>query len=419
MSQRPLDPATWKPRFFTIWLGQEASLIGSSVVQFGLIWWLTQSTGSATVLATASLVALIPGIFLAPFAGVLVDRWQRRTVMIAADGLVALAALWLAVTFWSGSIEIWHIYAMMLLRSIGQSFHWPAMQASTSLMVPDEHLTRVAGLNQAAKGALNIIGPPIGALLLGLLPFYGLMLIDVGTALMAMLPLLFVDVPQPQRKDLGAGLPSIWEDMRDGLRYVRGWPGLVAIIVGALVFKIALTPAFSLIPLLVSQHFGKGVAELSLVDSAAGVGILLGGLLLSVWGGFRRRIYTMLLSVSVLGAALLVMGLLPSSLFWAAVASVFVVGMMVPLADGPLMAIMQANVPPEMQARVFTLLGSLVSLSSPLGLALAGPAADRLGLQVWYLVAGTLCLATAAVFYFTPVVMNLEQNARGTGPAQS
>ncbi len=160
ISQQPLDPATWKPRFFTIWLGQVASLIGSSVVQFGLIWWLTQSTGSATVLATASLIALIPGIFLAPFAGVLVDRWQRRTVMVAADGLVALAALWLAVTFWSGSIEIWHIYALMLLRSIGQSFHWPAMQASTSLMVPDEHLTRVAGLNQATKGALNIVGPP-------------------------------------------------------------------------------------------------------------------------------------------------------------------------------------------------------------------------------------------------------------------
>jgi DHA3 family macrolide efflux protein-like MFS transporter len=363
------------------------------------------------VLAAATLMALLPGIVLGPLVGVLVDRWNRRWVMVAADGLIALAALWLAYMFWAGRVQVWHIYLLMLLRSIGGGFHWPAMQASTSLMVPEEHLTRVAGLNQAMNGALNVVGPPLGALLLRWLPFEQLMLLDVATALLAIVPLLFVAVPQPKRGGLDEGLPAVWKDLVEGLRYVRAWPGLVALIIAALVLKIALTPAFSLIPLMVSEHFGGGPEELSLLESVMGIGILLGGVLLGVWGGFRRRIYTMLLSVSVMCIAFVVFGLLPANLFCAAVVSAGVMGLMIPLVDGPLMAILQANVAPELQARVFTLLGSLVSLSSPLGLALAGPVADWVGLQTWYLAAGALLGLTAVVGYATPAIINIEQNA--------
>jgi DHA3 family macrolide efflux protein-like MFS transporter len=155
--------------FFTIWAGQAFSLVGSQVVQFALVWWLTQLTGSATVLATASLVALLPEIVLSPIAGAYVDRWNRRIVMIVADGLIALASLWLAYLFWIGATQVWHVYVILAIRAVGGSFHWPAMQASTSLMVPKEQLTRVAGLNQTLKGVLNIACPPLGALLLAIM----------------------------------------------------------------------------------------------------------------------------------------------------------------------------------------------------------------------------------------------------------
>jgi len=410
-AEAALRKENWIVPFIAIWAGQALSLIGSRVAQFGLVWWLTESTGSATVLATATLMALLPGIVLGPLVGVLVDRWNRRWVMVAADGLIALAALWLAYMFWSGRVQVWHIYLLMLLRSFGEGFHWPAMQASTSLMVPDQHLTRVAGLNQAMNGALNVVGPPLGALLLRWLPFEGMMLVDVATALLAIVPLLFVAVPQPKRDSLAEGLPAVWADLVEGLRYVRAWPGLVALILAALVFKIALTPAFSLIPLMVSQHFGGGAEELSLLEAMMGAGILLGGVLLGVWGGFRRRIYTMLFSASVMCLAFVLFGLLPAHLFGAAVGTAGVMGLMIPFADGPLMAILQANVAPELQARVFTLLGSLLSLSSPLGLALAGPVADWLGLQTWYVAAGVLLGVTAVIGYTTPAIVNIEQNA--------
>jgi len=401
----------WAVPFFSIWTGQVFSLIGSKVAQFALIWWLTRLTGSATVLATASMVALIPEILLSPIAGAYVDRWNRRMVMIIADGTIALASLWLAYLFWADAMQVWHIYVIMLVRAVGGSFHWPAMQASTSLMVPNRHLTRVAGLNQTLNGALNIIGPPLGALLMELLPLYSVMLVDVGTAMLAVVPLFFVHVPQPERTDEGeTQKTSIWADIREGVRYVRGWPGLMALIGSAMIVKIALTPAFSLLPLLVSEHFRGNAAQLSLLESVSGVGMLVGGLVLSGWGGFQRKIYTTMTGVIILGLGLLALGLTPGEQFWAALASMSVVGLMIPLVDGPIMAILQGNVAPEMQGRVFTLMGSLLGITSPFGLAVAGPVSDWLGLQVWYVAAGVLCGVIGLAGFFIPAIVHIEEN---------
>src|SRR5919109_2388332 len=141
--------AKWAPRFFTIWAGQALSLFGSALVQFALIWWLTQKSGSATVLAIAVLVGMLPQIVIGPFAGALVDRWNRRIIMIAADTTIAVFSLLLAYLFAAGTVQIWHIYAVMAIRALGGAFHFPAMSASTPLMVPNEQLTRINGLNQA------------------------------------------------------------------------------------------------------------------------------------------------------------------------------------------------------------------------------------------------------------------------------
>ena len=190
---------TWTSTFFTIWAGQAFSLLGSMLVQFALVWWLTATTGSGTVLATAALAALVPEILLGPFAGACVDRWNRRLVMLVADCLIALATLGLAALYALGALRPWHIYLIMMLRATGAAFHWPAMQASTSLMVPREHLSRVAGINQTLRGGLGIVSPPLGAILVQLLPLHGVLLIDVGTAALAIRPVVFVPIPQPER----------------------------------------------------------------------------------------------------------------------------------------------------------------------------------------------------------------------------
>ncbi len=161
MSQeKPLKP------FFIIWSGQAVSLLGSQLVQFALIWWLTQETGSATVLAIASLVGLLPQVLLGPFIGVLVDRWNRRWTMLLADSVVALATVLLFLLFWFGLIQTWHVFVILFIRSLGGAFHFPAMNASTTLMVPEDKLTQIQGLNQMLEGGLMILAAPLGALLI-------------------------------------------------------------------------------------------------------------------------------------------------------------------------------------------------------------------------------------------------------------
>lgn len=411
MAQADLPVAkNWKITFFTIWSGQAVSLLGSQLVQFALVWWLTQTTGSATVLATATLVAMLPQVIVGPLAGAVVDRWSRRWVMIAADSLSALAVVALALLFWSGQVQIWHVYALMFLRSVTGSFHWPAMQASTTLLVPKEHFSRIQGLNQMLQGLMNIGAAPLGALLLGLLPMQGVLSIDILTALVAVLPLLFIAIPQPERSTAPAGepSPSLVGEMKAGFRYVWAWTGLMLIAAMATIINLLLTPAGSLQPILVTRHFGGGAFQLAWLESAWGVGVVTGGLALGVWGGFKRRVLTSMMGLVILGLTVLGVGLVPANAFPLAVFLLFGMGFSNPIVNGPLFAVVQAVVAPEMQGRVFTLINSLASAMSPLGLIIAGPLADRFGVQAWYLVGGVITLLMGIGALFVPAIMDIE-----------
>jgi len=411
----------WKVRFFSIWTGQAFSLLGSSLVQFALIWWLTQTTGSATVLATASLAGLLPQVVLGPFTGALVDRWSRRLTMIVADGLIALATVVLVGLFWMGAVEVWHVYGLLFFRSAAGGFHWPAMQASTSLMVPKEQLSRVQGINQTLQGLLNIGSAPLGAFLLSVLPMHQVLALDILTALLAILPLLFVVIPQPQRllgETRSGQQPTYWQDLQAGFKYVWSWPGLVLVAIMATVINLLSTPAFALLPLLVTKHFGGAAIQLAGMESAFGIGMLGGGLLLSVWGGFRRRVLTSLLGLALMGIGMIGLGFVPAHLFGLAIGMTFVVGVSSPITNGPLFAVLQDIVAPEMQGRVLSLIMSMAAAMTPLGLVIAGPLADRLGVQSWFIIGGVSTLLMAMGGLFIPAIMNLEQGRKAV-PAES
>src|SRR5215216_1055267 len=401
----------WTTRFFTIWLGQALSLFGSALVQFALIWWLTQKSGSATVLAIATLVGMLPQIVIGPFAGALVDRWNRRIIMILADGTIAIFSLLLAYLFAAGIVQIWHVYAVMMVRALGGAFHFPAMSASTPLMVPKEQLTRINGLNQALQGVNSLIAPPVGALLLGVLPTQGILMIDVGTALFAILPLLFLSVPQPERREEQLGVKAnLIKDVKDGLVYIRTIPGLTTIIFMALFLNFLLVPSGALVPLLVTKYFGKGAIELGLVESVMGVGIISGGILLSIWGGFKKKIVTSLIGIIGLGVGVMLTGVAPANFFLLALVGNLVLGFMIPMANGPVGALMQSIVRPDMQGRVTSLINSGATAIAPLGLLIAGPFSDWLGIRVWFWAGGILCVLIAASGFFIPIVMNIEAN---------
>ena len=414
-TERQAPPRNWAKKFYTIFAGQAFSIFGSGLVQFALVWYLTQKTGSATVLALATLAALLPETILSPLAGTLVDRWNRRIVMIVADATIALATVVLAILFATGLVQIWHIYVIMILRSVGGIFHFSAMGASTAMLVPSEQLQRVSGINQTLRAAINIVAPPTGALILGILPMQGVLFIDVSTALVAILPLLFLSIPQPVREtDVeGKHTTSVWQDMKEGFAYIAGWPGLMVIIGMALLANFLLTPTGSLMPLLVTKHFGLGALQFGLMDSIWAFGMLGGGIILSIWGGFRKKIWTAMTGVIGLGLGIFIVGLAPANMFWLAVFGMTLSGLMNPITNGPLGAIMQASVKPEMQGRVMGVVISLANLMTPLGLGIAGPVSDAIGIRTWYWVAGLICLLMGCTSFFIPVVMNVESNRNG------
>jgi DHA3 family macrolide efflux protein-like MFS transporter len=322
--------------------------------------------------------------------------------------------------FWSGQIQIWHIYVIILVRSLGAAFQWPAMMATTSLMVPEGQLTRIGGLNQAMHGGIQIAGPPLGALLLGLVPIYGVLSIDILTAALAILPLIFIFIPQPAETPVDEVITPrvVLADVKVGLRYVLSWPGLMGIIILAILLNALINPSFVMIPLLVREHFNGGAWHLGAIESASGIGMVLGGLLLTVWGGFRKRIVTALVGTVIMSLAILSVGLIPPTLFSLVIVAFLVEGISNTAQNASFFAIMQARVSAHMQGRVFTLIQSLIVAVAPISTILAGSLAEKWGVTTFFLIAGVAGLVGSTAAFFVPAILSIEKNGHAAPTAE-
>jgi DHA3 family macrolide efflux protein-like MFS transporter len=378
-------------KFFVFWISQAFSLIGTAVVEFALAWYLTKKTGSSTVLATALLVALLPSILLGPFIGPLIDRWNRKKIMIFADGFVSLVTVGLVILFFTGVIQVWHLYLAMVLRALGQSFQYPAMQSDIANFVPEEHLSRAAGLTQTLNGIINIAAPPLGAFLMEALPMQGVLAIDIVTAAIAITILFFIASPQPARTTLSVKL-NIIGDMVQGFRYIWSTFGIKIMVLMVSIYCFFATPAYNLFPMLVNKHLGGDVLKLGWLNMMFGLGMILGGLALGTWGGFKKRILTSAAGSSMQGLLLIGLGFTTIKLFPVTIGIMFMVGIGVAFASAPLSAILNSVVAKDMQGRVFSTMGSISGMMVPLGLAVAGPVADAFGVKLIYFIAGVALL---------------------------
>ncbi len=411
------QPEKWAVRFFTIFTGQAFSLFGSALVQFALIWHLTQKTGSATVLATASLFGILPQVILGPIAGTVVDRGNRRLIMIVSDLLIAVSTLLLAYLFWAGTAEVWHVYLALAVRSAGGAFHYPAMSSSTSLMVPKEQLSRVAGANQTLQGLISIAAPPIGALLVAVLETHSILMIDVLTAILGITPLLFFSIPQPPHLEQETASPqqSFIQDLAGGFKYMTSWTGLLMLGLTATVLNFLIAPTSAITPLLVTKYFGKGALELASLDSFFGIGMIVGGILLGIWGGFKKKIITSLSGIVLISFSILAIAAAPARHFWIMAVSMFIFGFLLPLVNGPIHALFQSVVEPGMQGRVMSLVSSVAQAMMPVGFLIAGPMTDATGYKTWFWVAGVLHLIIGLGGFLVPALMNIEDNHKSQG----
>jgi DHA3 family macrolide efflux protein-like MFS transporter len=329
--------------------------------------------------------------------------------MIAADSLTALTVLVLAFLFAFNIIEYWHVFVLTFLGSTCGAFHWPAMQASTTLLVPEKHLSRIGGMNQGLMGLANIIAPPMGAVLLGFFPMYYILSIDIATVFIAV-PLLFlVHIPKPTSEEDDE--TSVMSEMADGFRYLRNWPGAFMIVCFAMLLNLLSMPAFSLLPIMTLNHFNGDEVTLAILQLAQAVGMVIGASILGIWGGFKERIRTAMSALIIVGVGMLLIGLTPPDGVNFATIMMFIVGLVNPIVNGSIIAVLQSTIPPEMQGRVFSLVISGVSAMSPVGLAIAGPVADSFGVPIWFIISGLVTSIVAITSFFVPAIMTIERNA--------
>ncbi len=397
----------WRLRFWSIWVGQALSLVGSALTQFVLIWWITLNTGSTSALAVAGVMALLPQALLGPLGGTLADRFSRRAIMITTDTISAVCMLVLVWLFHTGQIQLWHLYTMMFIRSSMQAFQAPAAAASTAMLVPPDWLSRVAGLNQILQGVMAIAAAPLGALLLAFMPFQGALLVDVATALLGIVPLLCFAIPQPQRNDMHRS--GMWADFVSGARVVLHNRGLLLLYGLVMLVVLTIMPTFTLTPLLVKEHFGGGVNEVALMEGLAGIGVIAGGVLIALVPIFKRKIVTVLVSFAISCAAVAFTAMTPGSMLWLATIWWSLSGVAFSTGNAPLMALLQTQVPNQLQGRVLSLLTTVMGLAAPLGLGLAALLGEVIGVRGIF-VAGGLASALICVLGFAvPSLLNIEE----------
>jgi len=403
-------PENWAARFYTLWAGQALSLLGSQLVQFAIIWYLTQTTNSATTLAFASMMGLLPQVFLSPFIGTWVDRGNRRLFMIVADTTVAVATVCLAVLFMLDIVQIWHIYLVLFFRAVAGGFHHSAFGASVVLLVPKEQLARVQGFNQALYGGLNIVSAPLGAYLLSIVPMQGILGIDISTALIAVTIVFFTQIPQPEKT---SSEPStFWQDFAAGFRYIMAWRGLVILLGMVMVINFFANGTEPLTPLLITNHFQGDAPKLGLWLSLFSAGMLGGGMILGIWGGFKRKIVTAQIGLILMGLTMAIVGIVPREMFILGLIANTTMGLLLPIINGSYGATLQGTIAPDMQGRVFAFILSAASLVSPIGLIVAGPFADRFGIQPWFLIAGITCSLMGIIGFLIPDVMGIESRLK-------
>ena len=380
------DPGPgWQLRFWAIFGGQALSLVGSALTQFVLLWWITDTTGSISALAIAGMVALLPQALLSPLGGTFADRYSRRLLMIIADAVSALCMVVLIALFLSGRIELWHAYAMMFIRSCMQAFQAPAAAASMAMLVPKGFLPRAAGLNQSLQSFTTVASAPLGALAISVMPMGWALSIDVVTALLGIVPLLIFRIPQ-----IAAGAAvSLWREFREGVDLVWSNPGLRRLyaLMGAVVLVIM--PSFTLVPLLVKEHFAGGAPQVALMEGLAGVGMVLGGVVVAVLAP-RRQVPWILWGFAASCLTLALTGLMPSHFFTAAVVWWVVSGFTFIIGNAPLTALLQASIPNHLQGRALSLLTMVMGLAAPVGLALATPLGELIGIRWLFVLMGCL-----------------------------
>lgn len=385
----------WKKDIVLFILGQTLSLFGSSLVQYAIMWHITLDTQSGTMMTIFIIFGFLPTLFLSPFSGVWADRYNRKKIIILADGFIAAATLILAILFLNGYNSIWLLFTMSAVRALGSGVHSPAINAILPQIVPADNLTRVNAINGSIQSIVFLIAPMIAASLMNYVSIEKIFFIDVFTAAFAILILsLFIHIPTHERSSEAHELTYL-EDFKMGLKYIRNNSYLKQFFLFCMIFFFLISPLAFLTPLQVTRSYGHDVWRLSALEIGFSIGMMVGGAVMAYWGGFKNKVHTMALSTVATGIGTFILGLQPH--FYVYLLMMGFLGLTMPLFNTPSTVILQQKISPDYLGRVFGIFSMIHSSMMPLGMLLFGPLADLVKIE-WLLMITGLMILLMSIF---------------------
>jgi len=372
---------------------QYFSLIGSQIVSFAVIWYLTITTGSSLILSLATFANLVPMIIVSPFAGVIADKFSKNFILIFTDALQAVATLGLIILFYLGIFQIWHIILLMAIRGTCQGFQMPVSVAVTSLMVPDEKIKKINAIQQILSSILMISTPAIGAYLVSIFPIEKIYWLDVISFIPSALVLLFIKIPKVSRDEKSQKM-SFKKDFGEGMKYIKS-SGLMSVFFYFAIANFIVVPIFSLLPLLIVNYHQGSATQYGITEIMFHVGLLFGSFIL-IASKKKSTMKSVVIFGVLLSVSILMMAFVPKGTFWLFYITCAILGLVLAFIDTQLLSVLQVNIPKELQGRVFSTMFTIIKSINPIGLVIWGVLGQYISIKLIFILSPVISL----VIYF-------------------
>lgn len=381
----------WKSEVIKFLGAQTISLFGSSIVQYAIIWYITLTTSSGVMMTIATICGYLPQILISLFAGVWIDRHNRKYLIMLSDGMIACATICILLAFIMGVGNIWLLFIVLLVRSAGTGIQTPAVNALLPQLVPQEHLMRINGIQSTLTSLTMFLSPAVSGFVLSIMSIEATFFIDIITAILANLIMIWVRV-NPIRVNNTS--QTMLQGVKESFSYLKNHAFMKHQLMYLIMVMLFISPAAFLTPLLVSRSFGSEVWRLTASEMTFSIGAVCGGMLISLWGGYKNRMKTVMLMTAIYGFFMVGIGLSPIYLIY--LVCNFLIGITMPCFNAPVNVSIQEQVEPSMQGRIFSLLQLANACSLPLGTILFGPLADFMNVQFIFLGTGCIVISIAA-----------------------
>ena len=396
--------------YLFFWSGQLLSLLGSNIVQFVLIWWITVKTESALYLSLSAFIGFAPTILLTPIAGVLVDRLNRKGLLGSVDFLQAVATVALLFLFRFDIATVPILLGFIALRGVFQAFHTPAIQALIPIMVPRKHLNRFNSIDFFMSSIIFLIGPLVAAVLYAAFPMHQVLWIDAATFLAAVIPLIFIKIPKIKKREIKMKdqKPSFFTEFKEGITFIRDKKGLLALLSVFTAANLFMMPLFTLLNLFVLNH-GGGEVQLSYVLAFSQAGTIAGSVLFIVWKGYKKKVVGVVLGLFVCYIGYIIATLTPQGLFWFMGIGMLITGFALPMANISSQTIWQSVVPRDKLGRVMSVRITIAQITAPVGMILSGVIAEVIEIKYLFIGSAVLGLVFLGLIWFTTDVRRVEE----------